>query len=60
MTEIAAGIEAIAHPLLQGLGVGEAAIGLTLPDRRAVQSNLEHATRPRRKGDLAEVGPEGG
>ena len=36
VTKVAAGIEAIAHPLLERLGVGEAAIGLTLPDRRAV------------------------
>jgi len=36
VTKIAAGIEAIAHPLLERLGVGEAAISLTLPDRGSI------------------------
>src|SRR5690606_37967 len=59
MVEVALGPRPVAHALLQHLGLGKAAVALSLPDRLAVERDLEHAARARNQRHLPEVDPEG-
>src|SRR3569623_47132 len=43
VAEVAARIDAVAHHLLDLLGVGETAVALALPDQLAIEMDLEDA-----------------
>ena len=46
VTEVALRVDAVANPLLERLGLGEAAVGLALPDLHAVAGDTEDAPVP--------------
>src|SRR5712691_10388279 len=60
MAEIAPRIEAVAHALLQGAGVGKTAVDLAIPDDVPVIADLEDAARARHQCHLAKLATEGG
>ena len=41
MTQVAGWVDLVTHPLLEHLGLGEAAIGLALPDLPAVAEDAD-------------------
>jgi hypothetical protein len=49
----------LGHPLLQRLGLREAAVGLTVPDPLPVIAYDENAANSGTSGHLAKLGPEG-
>ena len=59
MAQVPLWVDLIAQALLQHLGFGEAAIGLTLPDLRTVAGDPKHATGARFKTDAGEIVAEG-
>ncbi|ETH15671.1 transposase, IS481 family [Bordetella pertussis STO1-SEAT-0007] len=59
MAERTARIEMVAHPLLEHLGLGKAAVDLAVPQRRAVVVDAEHPAGAGHQGHLAQVGAEG-
>ena len=59
MTEVAARIQPIPHALLQRFGIGKAAIGLAIPDRRLVIGDDKHPAGSGNKRHLVELGAEG-
>ena len=60
MPQVALGVEQVAHPLLQCLDVGEAAVALALPYDPAVAADLEHAAGAGDQRHLAQLLGEGG
>src|SRR5690554_3223817 len=55
MAEIALGPGPVAHQPLQHLGLGKAAVALALPDRLAVERDLEHAAGSRHERHRANI-----
>src|SRR5690606_14701238 len=54
MAEVAARLDDVAHPLLQFLGAGKAAVALALPDKRLADADLEIAAGSGDQRDLSE------
>ncbi len=57
--EVAVGVDAVAHQLLQLLDVREAAVALALPDQLAVEPDLEDAAGAGTERHVAELEAEG-
>src|SRR5690606_1929116 len=60
VAEVALRVEAVAHPLLEHLGVGEPAVGRAVPDQAVAVMDPEHPPGARRQWHRAEIGAEGG
>jgi hypothetical protein len=59
MAEIARRVEVVAHALLQGLHVREAAVPHPFPEERSAQRDAEQAPLGWDEGDLAEIVAKG-
>ncbi len=59
VTEVALRVDAVTNPLLERLGLGEAAVGLALPDLHAVAGDAEDATGSGLQADFSEIVGEG-
>lgn len=57
--EVALRVDAVANPLFERLGLGEAAVGLAFPDLHTVAGDTEDATGSGLQADFSEIVGEG-